>query len=1451
MYETEIKIGNKTYTIETDNIPTDEQIELILRQAGLYAPEKISTFQAFKEEVKKPIQKISSTITQKIAELPVEKIQERSAVFAESFAPILTLFLKPEERKYLQQLEKQHPVSRIVGEITGGIAELTAISPLTRPITRILPKTLSYSPRLYRFLASGLRSGTTLAGQNLFRESIKQLQQGKFDVKEVGKEAGLGMLFGLGLGTGEQIINIPLRTAVSSVYAGVFTSLEDYIKQKKIDPKDVLINMAIVGGFTALTGKQVSKQIEQEVYNNFYNSIKTRILEKNPKINPDIVDKITRNFVNAYFNEVYKRGGRFPTLTEIEDFVEWFNKSLWKIYIEQPTKIPSPVDKTIVREVGKAIIPIKDVKGEIVPVRPEEVVKVKPAPPKPPIPIEGKVLPQEPIKVKGEVKPKITEPEITPSQQEDIKLFTRELIERHNIPPDEAEKNAREYILLPEEKWSEETKKIAKIRDRMIIEEINKMGKKQYKIPVREEEEVEYFKAGKKYTSPPEKPPEQSSTPPPPPQGRGITDSRIAVLFASEFIKKYPQVSTRLKTSLGIYVPKEQRISVSSDIFSNQPEVVKVLLHEAGHAVDRMLGAKRNTLLGKLNRIKDYLKKEFEGVKEEEVKEEVIKVSKEFFVESRYEVLEKQKFPAGELYADLFASILHNPARVAEIAPKASKMFWNGINKNDELAKLIRSFIDLNSTEIDELVNEVAKKGASEWIKNEDLIHLARNKVLGEQIDLNEWFKNTVLKNKEEAEKIEKQLKKELGGMGRVLQEELIDKFTLLQKKAKKLYQAGVITKDDYNAILNILTQYHFTPYVLSKYKLQELFNEISDLIQKNNIKIEDINLVLLEKRILNQEDIANPLGIRPEHIPSMLETFKKQVGEEYYNKLNEVVDKVKRWHDKILIEAKQLGLNIENLEEYLKEEHFYAPFIVEKHIEERVSPFFKKRAGTLDTVKEPFYNLIEKTVVLREYAERNAYKRKLFDTVIKTFPGVEKIPGSPKNPVKLPEGYEIFSFQRDGVWERYKVPKEILKEFETGQYDLGTAKILDKTNNFIKAYFTRWNLGFICTTNFLRDLTAAILFRGRVHIWDLLKQYPEAKRLISEYLRGKTSPEIEELVKRGIIDESFFGSLTDREAFRKFLSEQDKKLLELISDEKTKNKLIGAIENVIDKIEDLGVIGEKMHKISYWKALKKNQKKLGLSDEEIGWLTKNLGGSPNFYQVAKGKHTIELPFLFYNATKQGMRRLYLGATTPGIRGTFWTGVLTITGLAMLKILAEKGFFGKDLEEKYEEASNYLKAYFPVSFPVGETRDGSLIWLRLPVAEEAVLFHALVYNVAKLEIEQTEQQVDLKELYQAYKSTIGRQLPGINPAVELGFEIIRTLTGDIPLEYYMASKKGKDRLVGAIVGDKFNLNAFEKIWEDIEEGRELKITIPARSPLVNRVLRVIPFEERLKNFRGE
>jgi len=1719
MYKLQIDVNGQAYELDIDTQePLDEKK---IRQIIFEAQKK--KLLPLPTEIEKP-----SKFVQKIAET---KIPERTALFTSHFAPILNIFLREDEREYLKELEQEYPSSVILGEIAGSIPELTVAGIGVSKATKFLPKLLETKPRLARFLTAGIRSGLTFAGQGLFRESVRQVAEKEFNPEKLGKSAGENFVFGLGLGMGEKISSIPLRTLASSLYAGAFAGLSSYIKEKKINPMDVAINTAVVGTFTALTGKRTSEQIRNEIYQGLYNAIYNRIKTAKPDISPEVVDKATKDFVNVYVSEIYKRAGRVPTDKEVEDFTARIIKT-WQEKVEPKTGVKSPFDTTIVKTTTKALVPIQQptqpkqqpkppkttqptIEQKSKPISLPETLEVKPEPVKPVATEEIKpvetVKPQEQVKLQETVKPQevkpveqITEP-VKPEIPEPTKITTQEIkpepiqqpktkvkptieIPKELQPLSEIAKtydNAGDFakdialiksfskeqlqrkiqenpevfkpsLLKLKEVFTEAEKSFKEgvIKDFNITDFYNaSIGYKQPKIvetikpkqeitqPIQEatipqqpltipqelqplvefipkfksndefiktvnlvkntplsqlKKKIEqnpkkylswlidfkktYTQTSKYFTKSPEvninnfynivkrqikqvkqKPttPQEITPPQAKPQpassidtlyqeamlvkkkpetlqsidffsnwllergvdnttagkmaeivyslpeekwtptirtfysnyineaiaettkrvgrfnvpkewdyfkgdtgqnipiegqvpSRGIFDAKQALLLTTHIIDKFPDVG-RLRKSLGVYIPDEKRIVLNSEIFKNFPASLHVLLHETGHAINRILVPEKSNILGQLAGVNQFLHKIYKDIPISTVLQEAEAVITKFLGKERWDIIKKSSTPSREIYADLFSLMIINPPRLNELAPNCSKLFWEGINKNKEIAKVINNILLLDSPEIDKRIMELLRIGFSEHISEEDLINIIKlwNKV--ENINLAQLVRNITEKNAEIKQQQQKELLKEQEKqITTYIQSFLIDNWTPLQKILKQKYKKGLVSRETYYDMLNTMSQFTTTPANLLLYTTREFSNIVNKYLEAGYFTIDDLSSYLITKRIANPEDVANPLGITYKDTDRFLQLLKERLGTNNFEKLQQCGQEIKQLVDKIVLESKDNGiLTADEIKEWISGERHYIPFTIEKYSEEAIKPFFRERKGTLKPVKKPLYNLIVKMALLREYALRNQYKIKLFDTLLKDIPEVKSVNASPYHKPKPPEGFDVFEFVRNGHRERYFVPQiytecfKGLHSFESNIFAMGIHAI----TSALKDIFTRKNPSFIFIANIIRDFGEALTLGKTVSSEKLYKSYSDAKRIVNDWLNGKISPEIEQLIKDGILSEGMFGKITDIANIKQFKSEVDKRILSEVYKEYNHNKIIRWLDDFIEKIEKKGTFTEKIHKVAGYFMLKDDITSQALSKAEAIRRVRELYGSPDFDRVARGKLAIETFIPFYNAQKEGMRRLFTVMKTPGLRRDFWLKVSSVVGgMVVLRTMAEEGAF--DTQDKpmslwYLDMPLYYKSYYPICFPVGETKTGDLVIFRLPVPESVGMFYSFFYALTKSAVDIKKQQPFTGKRFQRHFTQVSqKQMPSINPIIETIIGSTKSFKQERTPGAFI---KEKAIIVGEKIGDNFNIKTMEWIFDDIIEGRDLKVAVPLRMPFIARLFKVISPEQRINN----
>jgi len=174
-----------------------------------------------------------------------------------------------------KELSQKSPVSTAISGILGDLYNLVALGRIFGPLQYIvkLPRDIGFAwPYLNRLIPEAIRLAATFGTKGLLDETITQFQSGKFDPERLATETGKEAVFGsLLAGTGVIKPTVPRILATGGMFGG-WTTLAKYIKNGKIDKKDLLdIGSNILLGimFETINARGVTARLKQTDFDSF------------------------------------------------------------------------------------------------------------------------------------------------------------------------------------------------------------------------------------------------------------------------------------------------------------------------------------------------------------------------------------------------------------------------------------------------------------------------------------------------------------------------------------------------------------------------------------------------------------------------------------------------------------------------------------------------------------------------------------------------------------------------------------------------------------------------------------------------------------------------------------------------------------------------------------------------------------------------------------------------------------------------------------------------------------------------------------------------------------------------------------------------------------------------------------------------------------------------------
>jgi hypothetical protein len=926
-----------------------------------------------------------------------------------------------------------------------------------------------------------------------------------------------------------------------------------------------------------------------------------------------------------------------------------------------------------------------------------------------------------------------------------------------------------------------------------------------------------------------------------------------------ELLGKVPQVTKRVlskKEAYGVFIGDQMnpRIRILADLFSQNklPEATKVLAHEMGHMIDWLPDQtmSRGNLIGSLFSLRKYMSDTFspDGSKfdakdrakvRSEVEREVMaergiknrkeltaddkarikklyKARVDLYIENdgyiRNETIKKElmtatrywhpwdstkatpqynayRESARELYAEALSMLLVSPKKLSEMAPTFYEQFFAGLDTKPEVRNVYFEVQALLSGDR-QLLTKRRREGVRRMFKEGDYkaIDLHNRKV--DEIESRrkrywEHFKHTV-----------------------------IDKNYQIIDRVKKAERSGKQINPDENP------EYFLEErnYIGGKIKavFERDFQPIYTTLTENEVLWEDFGEVLFYERIASgdRSDVANPRGITPAAAQELLDTIKKEYGDERWSLIQEQASKFRAAARAITERAYEAGLYKPELYEKMQENPAYVTFQVLDHLEDGMTSRVYKSLGTLKDIANPADSTMLKVITTIRAAERNEttqatinFLKAEFPTEVKEAKYTASKKGRFPIPSKKPDE-ELVTFFEKGVLKGYYVDPyiaETINNQSVGQNAPIVPAIRFMNSTFFRPLFIQFNLGFQ-TFNLIRDFVRFYKNTPSMTMLRALQRYGQATRVAKVRAFGlpknpstkdlEAQRLLEQAEAEGVLSITFNDVISGR-------SEVDKQVEKILADTgikdfqpkptyervprfakpavKALNKagILDVTSSILGFIEDLGNYIETLPKaagIYEYRGTKADF----LTKEQKSFIRRKLG-SPDFLAGGTYKPITNEVFLFSNAIIQGIRADIEVATDPKTRSGFWwktTKVVFLPKMLMLAVLY--GAFGDELKDLMESASEYDRTNYLI-IPLGRDENNKAVYFRVPVDETSRFLGGVMWKAMTMA---SKEDPNIGRDLMDIASYTGGQLPSISPAVQAFTATTQYLSGQNPYDAF-------------------------------------------------------------------
>jgi len=776
------------------------------------------------------------------------------------------------------------------------------------------------------------------------------------------------------------------------------------------------------------------------------------------------------------------------------------------------------------------------------------------------------------------------------------------------------------------------------------------------------------------------------------------------------------------------------------------------------------------------------------------------------------------RYSSPELYADAISVLFNDPQLLKDKAPTFWKGFFENINKKPTIAKNFYSIWDLLYRGEGEVLDQRAKDIRDMFEKGEDkVLAMVKERQAREEDYVFKLKFELFNENQRIVDKI-KQLKKE----GKFVSDESNPQFMLEEHSYTggliknwvetnispiyKDFKDNGVTWEDFGEVLfheRVINERGAVNNILEHIKenspaYESIKDEIPQGLEKKSNEeqlswlkekygktmSEDGKSLYSELLSTLPRGIANPLGYDRQTSTKQLEYLKKNLGDKWAV-IERNLSQFRKAINEITLEAEKEGFYRPEMIKQMKANPAYATFQVVDYMDLHIPATIKQQVGTLKEVANPANSTIIKTISIMKAIERNKAKKSVVNFLKENFSseisdartvfnGKTSTPIEPKS-----KDLELYTVIEDGKYKGYYIDPYIahsMNKMSTGSVNavLGTLRFFN--NKLFRPLFITFNVGFQ-SFNLFRDFTRFYKNTPGMSLFGAFYRYYQALPAARRRAFGIPDKTISEMEKSKIL------GITYNDVVKGF-SEQDKQIdfelakigLSPLKGKKT-NALIKPFKAVLDFIENTGNLIETIPKVAAYKELNGQ-----LPPKELGQFIRTSVGSPDFLRRGAGYRWYNEVFLFSNAIKEGLMTDFdVAFRNPRTRSGYWLKTVQVSLLPKtLMFAALAGAFGDKIKELFEKVSDYDMTSYTI-VPLGETKDGKAIILRIPQDETGRLFAGLYWKMLRIA---TGKKLKMGDLADLADYAGGQAAPSLTPIFSAIYGITTFAAGQNPYDFF-------------------------------------------------------------------
>jgi|GEM_PF-4655178 len=903
------------------------------------------------------------------------------------------------------------------------------------------------------------------------------------------------------------------------------------------------------------------------------------------------------------------------------------------------------------------------------------------------------------------------------------------------------------------------------------------------------------------------------------------------VWLAKELLEgKYPRVKRGLskKGALGVArLGPTANIDIRYDTYKSLDMAKKVLAHEIGHVIDWLpdKDIRRGNILGRIGTLRNYLKETIdalptepshalstvdrrklrnqalrearaEGAKGDELKkltkekyrqrlkdeiharglitkDEIMKELKGVtdkwnpFDPTVNENYTKYRYSSKELYAEAVSVLLNNPEMLEYEAPKFWDAFWNYAERKQEVMNLYN--------QIQDEIKGVSSQGVH-YRSRQDMRNGFRK------------YDRYFARKAEEAPLLTR------------IAEEFIDVSHAIVSMAKKVNERNIPPEKN--------PRYKIDKLRHSGSEFELYHNnamQVKKIIKRAGLDMVDLGEYVTHLRIIHERvryskedeeyvEIASPAGFDKTSSQAVLDEWKKTLDPEQWGALETARTLFYENHRRIVKKMRESEAFSDDLMDKIEDAEYYATFAVGKYLEKKygkgIGASIYRQYGTHQLTANPITATIVKDLAMIKSVNRYIATRKVAEFLQTYYPDSIRVPEKKYDANK---GYSVPVEPDDPGWKQirylhkgkliaYDVPKVIADSVEMNPVESNLiTEILRVAGKPFRQVFIEANPGF-WLFNTVRDS-----IRAATNIPSLTMV-----KFVPEYIKG-IKPAFRSVygVPDEIVREMLEGNmLISIENYRGWETSDDAVVEKMLqkwhtSPESWFSNVIKPMATAYTYWTNIGKALERAPKVASYQYIKR--KFPDLSDDVVGYIVRNHGGSPDFLRKGKAYNFYNNMLFFSNAIKEGWRgdieaargelaeKMNLKMSKQQAAAGWWWKHAKYTLIPKcLMYAASLGLLGDDLRDIMERASEYDKANY-IIIPLGMTESGKGVYLRIPTDETGRVLGGILWKSL-----QGNKASDLQNLF----DYMAGQAPTLHPAIGLAIDVIQYAAGKNPYDYF-------------------------------------------------------------------